>query len=587
MVSGDLVPRNAVTRLDGRGQYRMSCERSCKLAPVRALVFSLAIALCACSVTPEAKPPPAAPPAAPPASAAPVAPPPVPVGQSFAAAEAAYAFADPERAAKLRSAFEAIDAIATAELAKQKLPSLAVGVIIDGELAYGKGFGFADVDKKTPADADTIYRIGSITKSFTGMTVLALRDDGLLSLDEPLTRYLPEAAGLVYPTGDAAPITLRQLLTHTSGLPRTGAFKGNEGPSEADVVQSLAGFALARPPGTAYSYSNLGFSLLGIVASHAAHTPYRELVKKRLLGPLGMTSAAFDVADLPAGRFATPYQRDAGGALKPADLWRLGAAEGAGGLFVSLRDMARWASFQLAAYPPRGGADPGPVKRSTVREAHATGVATGMGVRLQPAAKKGDKAVDAWADSYGYGWVTEVTCEFDPLVLHNGGIDGFSTEIQLLPKEGVGVITFTNLAQSNPGVVASRALVALAKTGGLAKRTPALAPEFAPAVARLLGLIGAWDADAYAAMQTKGRPAFPREKDEFAAYRERHGSCSGWKPLVIAEPTRARLTLTCAKGSLEMTVSLGPDGSSPASTAPRSTCRSPRTSAPSPTRSPS
>lgn len=529
--------------------------------PVRALAPTLALVLTACASTaPAPLPPPAPPPPAakPPPPEAPT-PPPL-AAQSFADTDATYAFSDPARVAKLRSAFAAIDAIGAAELRKQQLPSLSIGVVIDGELAYAKGFGFADLEKKTPVDADTVYRIGSITKSFTGMTVLALRDDGALALDDALTRFVPEAAGLVYPTRDAAPITLRQLLTHSSGLPRTGAFSLQAAPTEQDVAKSLAGFGLARAPGTAFSYSNLGFSLLGIVASRAAHAPYRELVKKRLLLPLGMTSTTFDPADLPPGHLATPYKKGDDGAAKPVELWRLAASEGAGGIFASVRDMARWVAFQLAAYPPRSGPDAGPIKRSTVREAHSTGVASGLGVRLEPSAKKGEKAVDAYADQYGFGWIAETTCDFDPVVLHNGGIDGFSSELRFLPKQGVGVVVLANLADSSPGVVASKALAALAKTGGLEPRTPALAPTFAPAVTRLLAVISAWDEQAYAAMLTKGRPAYPKEKDELAGYRERHGACKGWKPIEIVEPTRAKLALECEKGSLEMSVSLGPDG---------------------------
>lgn len=480
--------------------------------------------------------------------------------QRFAEAETGYAFADPERVAKLRSAFAAIDAIGAEQLAKQKLPSISIGVVIDGELVYGKGFGHADVAKKTPVDADTVYRIGSITKSFTGLALLALRDDGALALDDALTRFVPEASGLVYPTRDSAPITLRHLLTHTSGLPRMGGFPHHNGPSEDEVTKSLAGFALASPPGTRWSYSNVGFSLLGIAASRAAHTPYRDVVKKRFLAPLGMTSTAWDAADLPPGRVAIGYSTENGGAPKVADPWKLGAAEGAGGLYASTRDLGRWLAFQLAAYPPRGAPDTGPLKRSTVREAHATGVASGMWVRLEHAAQRGDKAVDAISETYGFGWIAATTCDFDPLVWHNGGIDGFRSDVRFLPKQGVGVITLTNDAEADTEIIAKKVVGALRKTGGLAPRAPALAPAFAPAVERLLRVITAWDEATYAAMLTKGRPPFPKEKDELAGYRARHGACKGWKPVEIMDPAHAKLALECTTGALEMTVGLGPDG---------------------------
>src|SRR5262249_18455166 len=132
----------------------------------------------------------------------------------------------------------------------QKVPGMAVGVVIDGELAYAKGFGFADVEKKMKPDADTVFRIGSITKSFTALATLSLRDDGALALDDPLTTFMPEASGIVYPTRDAPPITLRQLLTHTSGLSRSGNLTDPHATSENDVMKSLQGLSLENTPGT-------------------------------------------------------------------------------------------------------------------------------------------------------------------------------------------------------------------------------------------------------------------------------------------------------------------------------------------------
>src|SRR5258706_10887055 len=103
----------------------------------------------------------------------------------------------------------------------------------DGELAFVMGFGGVVPATKAVPDADTVYRIGSITKSFTGLALLSLRDDGVLGLDDPLARWIPEAGKIVYPTRDARPIVLRQLAQHTSGLPRGGGFGMDQNPHEA------------------------------------------------------------------------------------------------------------------------------------------------------------------------------------------------------------------------------------------------------------------------------------------------------------------------------------------------------------------
>lgn len=183
----------------------------------------------------------------------------------------ALAFADAARRQKLEAALPGLDKVVEDELKKQALPGVAVGVVIDGDLVWAKGFGVVSPNAKAVPDADTVYRIGSITKSFTGLALLSLRDEGALRLDDPLAKWLPEASGLVSPTSDSPRITLRQLSNHTSGLSRDGTFDGEAAPTEQIVLSSLAGLALESAPGTNWSYSNLGFGLLGVVVGRAAH----------------------------------------------------------------------------------------------------------------------------------------------------------------------------------------------------------------------------------------------------------------------------------------------------------------------------
>jgi len=160
----------------------------------RALLALATSVLVACAASePPPKSPPAPTPPEPAATTAsgdePAAPP--SIARAFAEAEPSQAFVDVDRKKKLASAFAGIDAIVDDEMSRQKMPGVAVGIVIDGELAYAKGFGFADVEKKTVPDADTVFRIGSITKSFTSLAILALRDDGALGLDDLLTNWIP------------------------------------------------------------------------------------------------------------------------------------------------------------------------------------------------------------------------------------------------------------------------------------------------------------------------------------------------------------------------------------------------------------
>lgn len=525
--------------------------------PPRTAFGALAALLTACASPPPQAPAPPPPPPAPTATAAAVA-------QAFADSSYEDAFADPDRRKKIAAAFPAIDALIEDEIRDEKLPSVVVGVVVDGELAYVKGFGVTNLETKVKPDADTVYRIGSITKSFTALAVLGLRDEGKLSLDDPLTRFVPEAGGLVYPTRDAPPITLRQMLTHTSGLPRIGGVdytRPDRDVTEAELLSSLTGFALESAPGTRHGYSNLAYGLLGLAAGRAAGTSIGALVGSKILAPLGMTSTTFDRDRVPSTRLATAYGKRALGKRKPVPHWRLGALEGAGGLYSTVRDLARYVAFQLAAYPARNAPEAGPIRRSSVREAHFNGLRSRpLRVSMRDAATKGQSMVNARASSYAYGWSLTDTCELDDLVAHGGVVDGYASDIAFLPDRGVGVVMLSNAVDAGVDWLSEAVLAALKKGGGLSKRSPdpKLAAAFEPAMKRFLAVYDAWDEPVYDAMLAKGRPRLPGEKVEIEGYKALHGACSGYTPTEILSPLQARFALRCERGQLELEVTINP-----------------------------
>jgi CubicO group peptidase (beta-lactamase class C family) len=522
------------------------------------LVPGLGVVLAACGGQGAARQPVAAPPptaatapvlaAASPAAPAPAPAPTASVEQVFAHATPPSVFTDPERRAKLAAAFPSLDKALEQERAAQGLPGVAVGVVIDGELAYAKGFGVVDPKTKTVPDADTVYRIGSISKSFTGLALLSLRDEGVLDLDDPLARWIPEASKIVYPTRDERPITLRQLALHTSGLPRMGPFEPENGPDEATVVGSLAKITLDRAPGLESVYSNLGFSLLGIVVSHAAKRPLHDVVASRIFTPLGMTSSGWDAASVPAGHLAPAFTKgpDAG-AVPPA---RLGAADGAGGIYSSVRDMARYAAFLLAAYPPRDDDDRGPIRRATIREAQLSGFALEPHVALPPNAKAGAPRVELDASTYGFGWVHRQTCSATDLVWHNGAIDSYRSHLALRTASGIGVVVLTNFGNANTEAFANRALEILEATGAMKPREAATSEAFTATMKTFLEVYN--DFDATKLQSILNRPIDPREHEELAGYKALHGTCTGFKPAKMVTDRAARFAFTCERGALEI-----------------------------------
>ena len=278
--------------------------------------------------------------------------------------------ADPERRARLATLAARLDEHYRAELEQQRATGAVVGIVLEGELVYTGSFGVRDVETHAPVDADTVFRIASLTKSFTASAVMKLRDEGKVMLDAPIATYLPQAVFLS--EHDAVPITTRHLLTMTSGLPYDDQWGAvTFGYSDAELAALLrSGVTLAHPPGETYAYSNLGYALLAAIVERVSGTPFREYVTKNLLLPLGMTSTVWDARDQAPTRQAVGYYRD-GDMLTQEPQPNDGVFAAAGGLHTSLNDYARYVAFQLAAYPARGEAETGPLRRSTLREMHA------------------------------------------------------------------------------------------------------------------------------------------------------------------------------------------------------------------------
>ena len=476
------------------------------------------------------------------------------VEQVFAPAAPAPRFADPDRRAKLAAAFPALDKALEQERTTQGVPGVVVGVVIDGELAYAKGFGVIDPATNAVPDADTVYRIGSITKSFTGLALLSLRDDGVLDLDDPLARWIPEAKRLIYPTRDDRPITLRQLAQHTSGLPRDGSFENEQDPSEASVLGSLAKTTLDRSPGLESVYSNLGFGLLGIVVSRAAKQPLHDVIASRIFRPLGMTSSGWDAASVPGGHLAPAFGEDG----KPKPPARLGATDGDGGIYSTVRDMARYAGFLLAAYPPRDDDDHGPIRRATVREAQHSGFPLDPHASIKPDAKRGEQSIDLDASSYGFGWVRRQSCTTDQ-IWHNGAVDSYRAALALRTSSGVGVVVMTNFGATDTLAFADRALDVLEATGAMKPREPTLPDPstYTPIMNAFLDVYNAFDKDKLAAILA--RPVDPREPDELAGYKALHGTCTAFTLNKITKGGALDFAMKCEHGAFNFEVNLAGD----------------------------
>ncbi len=231
-------------------------------------------------------------------------------------------------------------------------PGIAYGIVAGGSLAHEGGVGQRWLGGPPP-DAATVFRIASMTKSFTASALLALRDAGLLRLDDPVTDFVPELRGQPGVTADSPPISLRHLLTMTAGFPTDDPWGDRQqGTPLPEFAALLArGVRSAWVPGTRFEYSNLGYALLGRVISAVAEADYPDFVRARVLGPLAMTRTGFEAGEFDPAGLARGYARSADGwtELAPDPL---GAFAPMGGVFSCVRDLARWVNGFAAAFPP-------------------------------------------------------------------------------------------------------------------------------------------------------------------------------------------------------------------------------------------
>lgn len=356
-----------------------------------------------------------------------------------------------------------------------RLYGAAAGVVHGDEVAWSGGVGFADAAGGRRSSADTLYRIASITKTFTGTAIMQLRDAGKLDLDDPAVKWIPELADSASPATIGA-VTIRRLLSHESGLvsePPGTDFAAPEPVYEGVSARNLdrvAEIYTAVPPNTQPKYCNLGYQFLGEIAHRASGTEYPQYVAEHILGPVGMTSTGF--APLGTGlaaRRAVGYgPRAFSDELAPAPatppLW----AEG--GLWSSVTDLCRWLSVQLAAHadePPASAV----LAATTLKEMH----------------KPRYLSDEDWTSAWGISWYA-VRKDDVSWIQHSGGLPGFTSNACFDRKSRVGAVVLVNgVADAS---AAAMELGAMAR-GLVAANAPELALP-APTPSDVRSLLGAY-----------------------------------------------------------------------------------------------
>jgi CubicO group peptidase (beta-lactamase class C family) len=305
--------------------------------------------------------------------------------------------------------------------------SIVAGVVLGSDLIWTRAFGWADRENKIPADIETIYRTGSISKSITAVVLAQLAERGVLNLDDPVEKYFPEINQLLGPLEGAAPITFRHLASHTAGLIREPKLpKAAAGPVEMweeKILASIPTTEFQSAPGKKYSYSNIGFGILGMAISRAANHPFRDLVHDLIFTPLGMTSSTVVLTEKQWKHMSVGYaNRDDSVNTELPALEHSGRGYKVpnGGVYSTVGDLARFIAGMTGSSPTQILSD---VSRANMQRIQTPGDTT---------------------RGYGLGFFSRFEEDGFHIVGHGGSVAGYNAYVGFETNTRAGVILLRN-----------------------------------------------------------------------------------------------------------------------------------------------
>lgn len=452
-------------------------------------------------------------------------------------------------------ALAGLDATFEKFMREQHAPGLVYGVVADGRVVRMRAFGVANVPDGTPVTADTAFRIASMSKQFTALAVLRLRDAGRLSLDAPAETYVPELRKLRYPTSDSPKISVRDLLSHAAGFVTDDPWGDRQLAMDTEEFTRFiaGGVPFSRTPGMAYEYSNFGYALAGRIVSNVARSNYSTYIDDSFLKPLGMSRTVWDFAAIPTGQRARGYRwENAAWIEEPV----LGPGEfGAmGGLITTANDYARYVAWLLNAWPPRDGPEDSLLRRSSVRE-------IARPATYAIVAPASDPAGCARSLSYGYGVIPFNDCILGVHFGHSGGLPGYGSNVLFMPNRGLAVFAFANRTYAQASRAVREAANALVQSGAFPERAGSLSPalrEMARAVERIYAAGDVLAVPGALAPNVLLDQGAAIRNPQLAELRQKLGDCRLADPQHSDSAMSANLALACERGTLKAKVVLAP-----------------------------
>ena len=465
-------------------------------------------------------------------------------------------YQDATRNERIAKTFPLIEQLYKDYALQHHFPGYAFGIVVDGQLVYKGNGGYANLEEKIPASSASMFRIASMSKSFTALAILKLRDEGKLQLDDAVEKYIPALKGQGL-TKDAPLMTIRHLMTHSAGFPEDNPWGDRQLEDTEEELNILIKnqLSLSNTAGLEYEYSNLGFAMLGYIIHKVSGLAYDTYIAKNILAPLSMQGTSFEYTDVPKNLFANGYRYI-------NDQWRIeqplknGIYGAMGGMITSIDMFSKYVALHEDAWPARDDAETFPIKRSSLREMHQPAFFIGLNPNtIFPSGKK-----MATTSSYSYGLNWTIDAETKKSVGHSGGLPGFGSNWRFLPDFGIGVILFANVTYAPTSRINLIVLDTLIQLAQLKPRPINVSNILLERQKQLVKVITHWD---------QSTPIFAENffddypidmlKAESANLFKEVGPIEKVNNMIAENQLRGYCIIECKNGKLKLTFTLTPE----------------------------
>ena len=465
-------------------------------------------------------------------------------------------YQDAERDKRIATTFPIAEDMIKKYAEKNHFPGFAFGIVVDGQLVFKTSGGYANLEQKIPASSSSMFRVASMSKSFTALAILQLRDKGKLRLDDPVEMYIPAMKGQGL-TKDAPVITIRHLMSHSAGFPEDNPWGDRQlADTEAELLKLIKeGISFSNAAGIEYEYSNLGFTMLGYIIHKVSGLTYDAYIKKNILAPIGMSETTYEFSKVPEKSLANGY-RYIDNNWRKETLLHDGIYGAMGGMITSIDMFSKYVALHEMAWPERNDAETLPIKRSSLREMHQAS----KFISLMPNYKYPSGRVLAATDSYTYGltWIQDALGRKS--VGHSGGLPGFGSNWRFLPEYGIGVILFANVTYAPTSGINNAVLDTIIQLAKLRPRVTSISPILQKRKLQLVSMLPNFSTNAYIFAENFFED-YPIEtlKKEAAAILKEAGEIISVGEMVAENQMRGYCIIQCQEKKIKLAFTLTPE----------------------------